>query len=513
MASAAETGSVSSPSESEHERLFQHSLDLLCVAGIDGWFRRVNPSWTRVLGWSAAELLSRPVIEFVHPEDRERTLLARRGLADGTQLSGFENRYLCKDGSYRWLSWQSSVEPGGATVFGVARDITERRRADHEQFIVAKLESASVLAAGLAHDFNNLLASMLLNLEMVALGGPVSERQRRHLQQALDSVQSAQALTSQLVAFAQGGASVCARTQLAPVLREAIDGALSGSNLRADCRLADDLPAVDVDPVQLTQALRNVLLNAREAMPEGGVVEVRAERRSFPDAPATGSPSGDYVRISVRDQGPGMPADTLAKVFDPYYSTKQRGDQKGMGLGLTICRTVFQKHGGFVTIESEPGAGTTVHGHLPIPVRSVQPEERSVEPKRTPVAPRVLVLEDDPNLQGILEQTLIHLGYGATVVGDGASALKAHAEAAGEGLPFDVLLLDLTVRGGLGGQEVLARLQKASPDVRAVLMTGYTHEAAFRDFSRHGFKAALAKPFPAEALRTTLARVLAANGP
>lgn len=353
------------PDESDRDRLFRMSLDLLCVAGLDGYFRQVNPSWTRVLGWSREELLARPVVDFVHPEDRERTLESRRRLAQTGMLSGFENRYLCKDGSYRWLSWQTSVEPGQPTVFGVARDVTERRRQDEERFVADKLESASVLAAGLAHDFNNLLAGMLLNLEMVSLSGPVEERQRRHLQQALESIHAARGLTEQLVTFARGRSSTRRLADLRETIREAVARALDGSAVRAECAFAEDLCPVTIDPAQVAQALGNLLANAREAMPDGGVVAVRARNRTLAAPPAPSYPEGDYVEVTIADRGPGIPAGVRAKIFDPYFSTKRRADQKGMGLGLTIARAVLRRHGGLVELECPPEGGTIARCLLP----------------------------------------------------------------------------------------------------------------------------------------------------
>jgi PAS domain S-box-containing protein len=353
------------PDESDRDRLFRMSLDLLCVAGLDGYFRQVNPSWTRVLGWSREELLARPVVDFVHLEDRERTLESRRRLAQTGMLSGFENRYLCKDGSYRWLSWQTSVEPGQPTVFWVARDVTERRRQDEERFVADKLESASVLAAGLAHDFNNLLAGMLLNLEMVSLSGPVEERQRRHLQQALESVHAARGLTEQLVTFARGRSSTRVLADLRATMREAVARALDRSSVRVECAFSEDLRPVTIDAAQVAQAFGNLLANAREAMPDGGVVAVRARNRTFAAPPAPSYPEGDYVEVTIADRGPGIPAGVRAKVFDPYFSTKRRADRKGMGLGLTIARAVLRRHGGLVELECPPDGGTIARCLLP----------------------------------------------------------------------------------------------------------------------------------------------------
>ncbi len=218
-------GVPSSP-EADLTRLFNLSLDLLCVAGFDGYLRRVNPSWTRVLGWTEAELLSRPVADFMHPDDRELTLQARAGLAKGTLVTGLENRYRCKDGSYRWLSWQSVPESGAATVFAVARDVTERRQMDHEQLVMSKLESTGILAGGVAHDFNNLLTGLALNLDMVRLGGAINPMQAQNLQRAIEIVDVAKALTDQLIAFSGNARATRTVVDLKEILKDATNAAL-----------------------------------------------------------------------------------------------------------------------------------------------------------------------------------------------------------------------------------------------------------------------------------------------
>ena len=360
----------------ERDRLFEHSLDLLCIAGLDGYFRQVNPSWTRVLGWSEAELLSRPVHDFMHPDDRERTLQARAALAKGVPVRGLENRYLCKDGSYRWLSWQSSVEPGGDTVFAVARDITERRHADQERLLLSRLESSGLLAGGLAHDFNNLLTGLLLNLEMLGLSGPLAGAQLRQLAAAKESVHTARALTQQLVTLAQpDGLPVSRRAlDLRPMLERALAQAFAGSAVRAETRVAPDLWPVAGDEDRLEQVIRSLAFNAREAMPAGGLVTLHAENiaasapaSAAPSAPPTDAPptAPRHIVLRLVDQGGGMSAEVLDRIFDPYFSTKQRSAQKGMGLSLPICRAVLRRHGGTIDIESAPGRGTTVTCRLP----------------------------------------------------------------------------------------------------------------------------------------------------
>ncbi|PTY03652.1 hypothetical protein DB347_20675 [Opitutaceae bacterium EW11] len=350
--------------EADLNRLFNLSLDLLCLAGTDGYFKRVNPSWSRVLGWSEAELLARPVHEFMHPDDRERTLKAREALIAGEPVRGLENRYLCKDGTYRWLSWQSSFAPETGTVFAVARDVTERRRLDEERLVVSKLEATGIMAGGVAHDFNNLLAGMLLSLEMVNLLGLTSE-QERYLRKATQAIDAAKALTWQLIMFADRGSAALEICDLAPLLHAAADEALQGTAVPLACEIATDLWRAEVDASQIGKVIHALLMNAREATPDSGSVKLRAENIVLDSGAAPERLSGKYVRITVSDTGTGIAPEILPKIFDPYFSTKRRGDQKGMGLGLTICRSILRRHGGSISVESRLGEGTTVVCHLP----------------------------------------------------------------------------------------------------------------------------------------------------
>ncbi|HEY8933272.1 MAG TPA: ATP-binding protein [Rariglobus sp.] len=504
--SATSFASAQTP-EADRDLLFNLSLDLLCIAGLDGYFKQVNPSWTRVLGWSPEELLARPVADFMHPDDRERTLKARDGLAQGIPVRGLENRYLCKDGSYRWLSWQSNIAPGATTVFAVARDITAQRQADQERMVLSKLESTGTLAGGIAHDFNNLLASLSLNLEMVAMIAPVTDQQRQLLKQSLEAVHTGQALTQQLITFAQSDSSVRHPSDLKVLLQQSMNLALSGSNVRGESRIAPDLWAVEVNESQFSQVIRNLILNAREAIPAGGTVRLQAENEIIDATRGLDLPPGDYVHIHVSDEGPGIDPDTLPKVFDPYFSTKARGPQKGMGLGLTICHAVVKKHGGLISIDSHPGRGTSVHCHLP--ASQLPPPAPAVPPPIEPVSSkRILVMEDEQALREIMAQTLARIGYTAELAKDGQEAVARYEEARNSGHPFAAVLLDLTVRGGMGGSETMKALCQRDPSVRGVLMTGYNHEVTLRDHAVHGFKAALAKPFSVDSLRQTLAEVL-----
>lgn len=494
--------------EADYNRLFNLSLDLLCIAGFDGYFKRVNPSWTRVLGWSEEELLGRPTAEFVHPDDRERTLEARAGLAQGIPVRGLENRYRCKDGSYRWFSWESVAEPSTPTVFGVARDITERRQLDQERLVLSKLESTGVLAGGIAHDFNNLLAGLLLNLELVSLCGPTNPQQDQYLAQARQTIHTAKSLTQQLITFAGESLPTRRITDLSTLLRESLELALRGSSLTGVCEIAPDLWLAEIDEGQIGQVLRNLILNAREASPPAGTVRLRASNASVKTPLRSECAPGDYLCISVADEGVGIAPEVLPKIFDPYFSTKQRGAQKGMGLGLTICRTVVHKHGGMIEVESQTGGGTTVTFHLPARRRADGASPASVSVAEVTNRPRVLVMEDEDAFRELMGHTLQRLGYAVEQTRHGDEAVARYREAQRCGRPFALVLLDLTVRGGMGGSETLNVLRQHDPAVRAVLMTGHSNDAAFSGYAEYGFKGALSKPFSSESLRALLAEVL-----
>lgn len=368
---AASSADASAWPEDERDRLFANSLDLLCVAGLDGWFRQVNPSWTRVLGWSRAELLSRPVADFMHPEDRERTLAARARLAEGEPVVGLENRYLCKDGSHRWLAWHSSIDRATGTVFAVARDITDRRRADSERRLRDKLASAGLVAGGITHDFNNLLAAILLNLEMVGVCGPVSTKQEHHLAQARLGIDSARQLIRRLSLLSDETPPARRPLDLAPLLREALHETPGPADARRELLCPPGLPPIDADAEQIRQVLRGLVANALEASPPGGLVRLSAGPAASSaletDGPRpTSYPNKNYIDIVVSDEGPGIPPDRLARVFEPYFTTKARGAQKGMGLSLALCHLIALHHGGAIVVESPPEGGAIARLRLPV---------------------------------------------------------------------------------------------------------------------------------------------------
>jgi CheY-like chemotaxis protein len=321
----------------------------------------------------------------------------------------------------------------------------------------------------------------------------------------------ARGLTKQLITFARDSQPVRTPTNLIPVIEESGWPAVSGSRVRCEFYLEEDLWPAEVDAVQVGQVIQNVILNAREAMPEGGVVSVRAENVVIGAHEHPPLPPGNYVRMSIADHGVGMTKEVQSKIFDPYFSTKQRGNQKGIGLGLTICHAVMQRHGGAVEVESEPGVGTTFRLLLPASRKSV-PEATAPAPASLPRPGKILVMEDDQGVRALVGSSLQRMGNEVELVADGQAAVEVFGRARSLGSPFDLVILDLTVRAGVGGLEAFQSLLKIDPGVKAIVMSGHADDPVILDPERHGFKGVLAKPFESARLREILGRVLGSGG-
>lgn len=386
-------------------------------------------------------------------------------------------------------------------------DITERKRAEADRLILSKLESTGVLAGGIAHDFNNLLTTILMNIEIARMPAQFGDELKDYLGEAKKAVLLARGLTQQLITFAVGGAPLRKPTVLTTVIQESARLALGGSRVQGQFAIADDLWPAEVEAGQIGQVIRNIVQNAAEAMPEGGGLAIRAENRVLGAHDDVALPPGHYVCISIADRGGGIAAEVLPKIFDPYFSTRQRGVQNGMGLGLTVCHSVMQKHGGAITVESESGVGTTFHLYLPAARKPIV-AAKAEAPKPPSWWGRILVMDDEENVRKVIGTTLRRMGHEVELAEDGQKAIELYRSARDLGRPFDLVILDLTVRAGLGGQETIRELLRFDSAVKAILMSGYADAAAVLDCEDHGFKGSLAKPFDAEKLQQTISRVM-----
>lgn len=474
--------------------------------------------WKEMLGYTEDEIGTsfEEWRDLVHPDDLPAVLAVRKDNHEGKSATiNMEYRLRCKDGSWKWVRSRGMVVTRDAQgrplrSIGTHTDLTASRQAEEDRLVLGKLESTGVLAGGIAHDFNNLLTAILLNLDLARYSKDSTEEMLARVMAAEKAALTARSLTQQLITFAQGGTSVVHITDIGRLITESIPLVLSGSNVRAELDVAPNLYPAEVDAGQIGQVLRNLVLNAREAMPAGGKVTLRAVNVSLGDGDVSGLEGGDYLQISVSDEGEGIAPDKLAKIFDPYFSTKQRGPQKGMGLGLTICHSVVLKHRGMITVESQLRKGATFHVYLPALKSRPPVREDSNPPLPTParVARRILVMDDEPVIRETLTETLAQMGHVPAAVADGLAALESYQQALKSSHPFDLLILDLTIPGGMGGSATLEAIRVVNPTVRAIVMSGYTNDEVMRDYRKIGFRAALPKPFTSDILEAAINEAL-----
>jgi len=501
----------------QREALLEKYTDLYDFAPVgyltldhEGVIREANLAGTSMLGVARSELVKQRFGRFVSPADRPVFDVFLKRIFESGAGEECDLRLLVEDKRPVDVRMKANVFESEQTCRVAMTDITERKRAEADRLILNKLESTGILAGGIAHDFNNLLTVVLLDLELAQALIPPGEELARLLEEAKKASLTASSLTQQLITFAKGGAPVRKPTRLSGVIQESVRPALSGSNVRCEFSLAEDLWVAEVDAGQIGQVIRNMVLNAREAMPKGGVIFVRAENVVLSAQEQPSLPAGEYVRTSIADQGGGVAVDVLPKIFDPYFSTKEEGQQRGMGLGLTICHAVAQKHGGAIAVESVVGVGTTFHIYLPA-ARKLSGKEKAPVPKGVPRHGRVLVMDDEEGVRRVVGLTLWGMGHSVELAEDGQMAVEVYKKAKSLGRHFDVVMLDLTVRGGMGGRETIQALLKIDPEVKAIAMSGYVHDPVILEPERHGFKGTLAKPFDVGKLQEILSRVMGSS--
>jgi len=493
----------------ERDRTWALSQDLLGVATHDGRFVSVNPAWQTVLGWSADEVCATPFRELLHPDDRETTEAELVRLAGGARTIDFENRYRTKAGGYRWLSW--TAVPDNGLLYAAARDITEQKEraaeleAAREQLRQSqKLEAVGQLTGGLAHDFNNLLAAISGSLELMrrrGLEGRPTDMER-YIGVAQGAVKRAASLTHRLLAFSRRQTlepKPLNANRLVTDMEELLRRTL-GPHIALENVAAVGLWNVHADPGQLENALLNLCINARDAMPEGGKLVIETANRWIDARASRGRdlPMGQYVSLTVSDNGVGMPPEVVARAFDPFFTTKPIG--MGTGLGLSMIYGFAKQSGGQVRIYSEVGKGTSVSIYLP---RHDMQEEAASAPAEAVLAPRadqgdtVLVVDDEPALRMIIVEVMQGLGYATLEAGDGAEALRILQTPRQR---IDLLVSDVGLPGGMNGRQVADAARTARPDLKVLFITGYAENAVLSHGHLDRGMHVMTKPFEMDVL-------------
>ena len=457
-----------------------------------------NPRLQEMTGLSAEQNLGWGWSRALHPEDREQaSSLWREAAAAGATFQ--DECRLMVAGEAVWIRALARPFRGSdgaiAGYVGIVDDITGQRHAREELLKTQKLESLGVLAGGIAHDFNNILSIILGYISLARAKANDPEVVLSRLKDGERGVMRARDLTQRLLTFARGGDPVKKVVRLNELLREAADFGSLGSNVRCELALSDPPLLVLADEGQLSQVVHNLVINATQAMPEGGTITISSESAQSTAAEA-------LATFSIRDAGSGISAPHLDKVFDPYFTTKQ-----GSGLGLTSCYSIIKKHGGTISVDSKLGQGSTFTVSLPACLKQSAPEPVVRAPENRGSG-RILIMDDDPLIREVTRAMLEQLGYSAECVADGGAAVAGYLRGKGEGAPYDAVIMDLTVRGGMGGKAALRTLLGLDPEAKAIVSSGYSDDPVLANCGAYGFRAVLVKPYGKHDLSRVLHELL-----
>ncbi|HXK38004.1 MAG TPA: ATP-binding protein [Candidatus Paceibacterota bacterium] len=442
-----------------------------------------------------------PIGNVVLPEDYQSLIESFELSAANLSLRQKEFRIKLPGQPIKWLLSHSTPEleeDGGILWHGHVADITKYRMAGEERSKLQKLESLGILAGGIAHDFNNILTAIMAQASMASMTSR-DDQQRGSLDAIVKATERATGLTQQLLAFARGGIPCTKTTSVAQVIRESAEFIIGkGSKSVCELELSDDLWLADIDASQIGQVIQNLVLNANQAMPDGGKIRILAKNAVDPEAVQV---RGDYIHISVIDKGIGIPDKYIERIFEPYFTTK--GERAGSGLGLSVVYRIIEKHHGKIIVNSKEGKGTTFCIYLPALGPDAQPVPERVEKSIVSRPCKILAMDDDRAMQEVLTEALAMLGHKVTVASHGVEAIEIYQSTAFSGEPFDLVILDLTIPGGMGGEETLKRLLEINPELIAIISSGYS------DRIPTGFKASLPKPYTIKSLSRVIGEAMA----
>jgi PAS domain S-box-containing protein len=497
-------------SEQKYRLLIESVNDVVFSLDNAGYITYISPVVQKLFGYVDRDMVGKHFSLFIPAEDRPALEIELSRLKVESDWS-LEFRGLDSAGNLRYLS--VSVQPvmekeRVKSINGILSDITIRRRLEEERQRVAKLESIGVLAGGIAHDFNNILTAILGNISLARMEAAPGSEIVESLEQAERASLRARDLTGQLLTFSKGGVPTKKLCSLTELLRDTAGFALRGSNIKCRLSIPDDLWHAEIDDGQVSQVIHNLVLNAQQAMPEGGKIKVSAENMVLTRGRSLGMSlplkRGNYIRIAVTDHGSGIPEEHLDKIFEPFFTTKK----KGSGLGLATSFSIARNHGGHLSVESVFGRGSTFYVYLPASESRAATRKEAAEELHLGGRARILVMDDEELVRDIAGRMLVHIGYeDIEYAANGADAVKLYRAAMESGKPFNVVILDLTIPGGMGGRETIKKLLKIDPGVKAIVSSGYADESVMAEYRGYGFSGMAAKPYTVDKLRHVLSEL------
>lgn len=470
-----------------------------------------NPAAEKIFGFKKEEMLGKNLHQIIAPEDRRVEYqnafakFQKTGQVMGRtiELEGLtkDNKVIPVELSVSAINFNNSWHS-----IGIVRDTRERKKMEQEHQKIQKLESIGILAGGIAHDFNNVLTGIYGNIQLAKIETDKNHRAYTYIDTASKSIERATRLTRQLLTFAKGGDPVMEAVNIKQLIEETLNFSLSGSNIKAITYFPDDIWDIKADKGQVSQVLSNLIINAKQAMDDGGSMYIRIENIGPVHIGPSSETNVGHVRITIKDEGTGIPKENISKIFDPYFTTKETGN----GLGLAIVYRIIRKHRGTINVDSVPGKGTRFIIDLPAEKTNVTPEQGSKEMPllSIPGQYRVLIMDDERSIRDLSRDLLSLCGFKTESVPNGTEAVREYKRALEEGKPYHIIIMDLTIPGGMGGREAITRILDMDPTVRAIVSSGYSTDPVMANYQKYGFKGKLIKPFNLEDLQREINRVL-----
>ena len=513
-------------SQRQYRYLVQNSPDIIYTLDEKSNFSFVNTAFKQLLGYPRDKIIGKHYSSIIYQRDLEKSKHVFNERRTGKRASfGVELRLkpFSRTGQTRHgkpgekrgalpieLKAQGLYDKSPESkdkqflgTYGVARDIRDRKLLEVHLQQAEKMEAIGRLAGGIAHDFNNLLAAIVGNIALVKMHMNEDDEAYERMVEIEKASFRARGLTQQLITFAHGGAPVKKTGSLSELIKEAAIFVLRGSNARCKFNFPEELGSVEFDEGQINQVVQNLIINADQAMPEGGIVDIQGENVTITASYSLPLLPGKYVRISITDHGSGISTEHLHKIFDPFFTTKEGGT----GFGLSTSYSIMKSHEGYIDVKSQLGTGTTFYLYFPAFEKKIDPILTTAKKHRVGKG-KILFMDDEKDLRNTYSNILEKLGYTPFTVREGKEAIQSYKQALKAGEPFDAVIMDLTIPGGMGGKDAIKELLKIDPDARVIVSSGYTDNPVMANYREYGFIDVIEKPFSVEILSEILYRVL-----